>query len=154
MSKNTQKIAPNFKITSLNTSVLELKKIKGKYKVLYFYPKDNTPGCTLETKDFNSLLSQFKKLDCEVIGISKDNMESHKKFSNKYKIKFDLVADTKLEAIKAYKVWGKKKFMGREFMGLIRSTFLLKNNKIIKEWRSVKVKDHAKDVLNFLKSID
>ena len=133
MSKNTQKIAPNFKIPSLNTSVLELKKIKSKYKVLYFYPKDNTPGCTLETKDFNSLLSQFKKLDCEVIGISKDNMESHKKFSNKYKIKFDLVADTKLEAIKAYKVWGKKKFMGREFMGLIRSTFLLKDNKIIKE---------------------
>tara|TARA_B100001778_G_C18219374_1_gene463722 strand:+ start:92 stop:556 length:465 start_codon:yes stop_codon:yes gene_type:complete len=154
MSKNTQKIAPNFKIPSLNTNVLELKKIKSKYKVLYFYPKDNTPGCTLETKDFNSLLSQFKKLDCEVIGISKDNMESHKKFSNKYKIKFDLVADTKLEAIKAYKVWGKKKFMGREFMGLIRSTFLLKDNKIIKEWRSVKVKDHAKDVLKFLKSID
>ena len=154
MSKNTQKIAPNFKIQSLNTSVLELKKIKSKYKVLYFYPKDNTPGCTLETKDFNSLLSQFKKLDCEVIGISKDNMESHKKFSNKYKIKFDLVADTKLEAIKAYKVWGKKKFMGREFMGLIRSTFLLQDNKIIKEWRSVKVKDHAKDVLKFLKSID
>jgi len=154
MSKNTLKIAPNFKIPSLNTSVLELKKIKSKYKVLYFYPKDNTPGCTLETKDFNSLLSQFKKLDCEVIGISKDNMESHKKFSNKYKIKFDLVADTRLEAIKAYKVWGKKKFMGREFMGLIRSTFLLKDNKIIKEWRSVKVKDHAKDVLKFLKSID
>ena len=142
MSKNTLKIAPNFKIPSLNTSVLELKKIKSKYKVLYFYPKDNTPGCTLETKDFNSLLSQFKKLDCEVIGISKDNM------------KFDLVADTKLEAIKAYKVWGKKKFMGREFMGLIRSTFLLKDNKIIKEWRSVKVRDHAKDVLKFLKSID
>ena len=153
MSKNTLKIAPNFKIPSLNTNVLELKKIKSKYKVLYFYPKDNTPGCTLETKDFNSLLSQFKKLDCEVIGISKDNMESHKKFSNKYKIKFDLVADTKLEAIKAYKVWGKKKFMGREFMGLIRSTFLLQDNKIIKEWRSVKVKDHAKDVLQFLKSI-
>ncbi len=153
MSKNTLKIAPNFKIPSLNTNVLELKKIKSKYKVLYFYPKDNTPGCTLETKDFNSLLSQFKKLDCEVIGVSKDNMESHKKFSNKYKIKFDLVADTRLEAIKAYKVWGKKKFMGREFMGLIRSTFLLKDNKIVKEWRSVKVKDHAKDVLQFLKSI-
>ena len=153
MTKNYEKTAPNFKIPSLNTNVLELKKIMSKYKVLYFYPKDNTPGCTLETKDFNSLLSQFKKLDCEVIGISKDNMESHKKFSNKYKIKFDLVADTKLEAIKAYKVWGKKKFMGREFMGLIRSTFLLKDNKIIKEWRSVKVKDHAKDVLQFLKSI-
>ena len=143
----------NFKLLGTSNKIVELNKIKSKFMVLYFYPRDDTPGCTLETKDFNSLLSQFKKLDCEVIGISKDNMESHKKFSNKYKIKFDLVADTKLEAIKAYKVWGKKKFMGREFMGLIRSTFLLKDNKIIKEWRSVKVKDHAKDVLQFLKSI-
>ena len=145
--------APNFKIPSTNSELLELKKIKSKYKVLYFYPKDNTPGCTIETKDFNSLLSQFKKLDCEVIGISKDSMESHEKFRDKFKIKFDLVADVKKEAIKAYKVWGKKKFMGREFMGLIRSTFLLKDDKIIKEWRSVKVKDHAKEVLEYIKKI-
>ena len=145
--------APNFKIPSTNSKLLELKKIKRKYKVLYFYPKDNTPGCTVETKDFNSLLSQFKKLDCEVIGISKDSMESHEKFRDKFKIKFDLVADVKKEAIKAYKVWGKKKFMGREFMGLIRSTFLLKDDKIIKEWRSVKVKNHAKEVLEFLKTV-
>ena len=153
MSKITQKRAPNFKLPSTNTVKFELNKIKSKYKVLYFYPKDNTPGCTIETKDFNSLLSQFKKLDCEVIGISKDSMESHEKFRDKFKIKFDLVADVKKEAIKAYKVWGKKKFMGREFMGLIRSTFLLKDDKIIKEWRSVKVKDHAKEVLKFLKSV-
>ena len=145
--------APNFKIPSTNSKLLELKKIKSKYKVLYFYPKDNTPGCTTETKDFNSLLSQFKKLDCIVIGISKDSMESHEKFRDKFKIKFDLVADEKKEAIKAYKVWGKKKFMGREFMGLLRSTFLLKDDKIIKEWRSVKVKNHAKDVLEFLKTV-
>ena len=153
MSKITQKRAPNFKLPSTNTDKFELNKIKSKYKVLYFYPKDNTPGCTIETKDFNSLLSQFKKLDCEVIGISKDSMESHEKFRDKFKIKFDLVADVKKEAIKAYKVWGKKKFMGREFMGLIRSTFLLKDDKIIKEWRSVKVKDHAKEVLEFLKTV-
>ena len=154
MSKITQKRAPNFKLPSTNTDSFELNKIKSKFKVLYFYPKDNTPGCTIETKDFNSLISQFKKLDCEVIGISKDSMESHEKFRDKFKIKFDLVADVKKEAIKAYKVWGKKKFMGREFMGLIRSTFLLKDDKIIKEWRSVKVKDHAKEVLKFLKSIE
>ena len=78
-------------------------------------------------------------------------MESHEKFRDKFKIKFDLVADVKKEAIKSYKVWGKKKFMGREFMGLIRSTFLLKDDKIIKEWRSVKVKDHAKEVLEYVK---
>ena len=130
-----------------------IKKSFGFYLTIFFYPKDNTPGCTVETKDFNSLLSQFKKLDCEVIGISKDSMESHEKFRDKFKIKFDLVADVKKEAIKAYKVWGKKKFMGREFMGLIRSTFLLKDDKIIKEWRSVKVKDHAKEVLEFLKTV-
>ena len=72
MTKTLNKIAPNFKIPSTNSKLLELKKVKSKYKVLYFYPKDNTPGCTVETKDFNSLLSQFKKLECEVIGISKD----------------------------------------------------------------------------------
>ncbi len=153
MSKITQKRAPNFKLPSTNTDNFELKKIKSKYKVLYFYPKDNTPGCTIETKDFNSLLSQFKVQDCEVIGISKDSIESHEKFRDKFKIKFDLVADVKKEAIKAYKVWGKKKFMGREFMGLIRSTFLLKDDKIIKEWRNVKVKDHAKEVLEYIKKI-
>ena len=79
--------APNFKIPSTNSKLLELKKIKSKYKVLYFYPKDNTPGCTAETKDFNSLLSQFKKLECEVIGISKDSMESHEKFRDKFKFR-------------------------------------------------------------------
>ena len=153
MSKIIKKNAPNFKLPSTNNSNFELNKIKSKFKVLYFYPKDNTPGCTIETNDFNSLLSQFKKLDCEVIGISKDSMESHEKFRDKFKIKFDLVADVKKEAIKSYKVWGKKKFMGREFMGLIRSTFLLKDDKIIKEWRSVKVKDHAKEVLEYIKKI-
>ena len=99
ISKITQKKAPNFKLPSTNTGNFELNKIKSKYKVLYFYPKDNTPGCTIETKDFNSLLSQFKKLDCEVIGISKDRKESHEKFTDKFKIMFDLVADVKKEAI-------------------------------------------------------
>ena len=144
------KTAPNFKLLSTKKYFLELKKLKNKYVVVYFYPKDDTPGCTLETKDFNSLLTKFKKLDCLVLGISKDDLKSHEKFRKKYKVKFDLLSDEKKNAIKAYKVWGKKKFMGREFMGLIRSTFLIKNNNIIKEWRSVKVKDHAKEVLNFI----
>tara|TARA_B100000029_G_C17358435_1_gene881622 strand:+ start:338 stop:805 length:468 start_codon:yes stop_codon:yes gene_type:complete len=144
------KKAPNIKLISTNRNIIELNKLKNKYVVIYFYPKDDTPGCTIETKDFNSLLSKFKKLDCSVYGISKDDIKSHVKFKKKYKIKLDLLSDEKKIAIKAYKVWGKKKFMGREFMGLIRSTFLIKNNKIIKEWRSVKVKDHAKEVLNFI----
>ena len=106
----------------------------------------------IETKDFNTLLSKFKKLDCAVFGISKDDMESHDKFKQKYNLKFDLLSDEKKEALKAFKVWGKKKFMGKEFMGVIRSTFVIKNNRIIKEWRSVRVKDHAKEVLEFIKN--
>ena len=146
------KKAPNFKLISTSGKVVELSKIKSKYIVLYFYPKDDTPGCTLETKDFNSLLSNFKKAKCEVFGISKDSLESHKKFKEKYKIKFELLSDEDKKSIKAYKTWGKKKFMGKEFMGQIRSTFLIKDKKILNEWRNIRVKDHAKEILNFLKS--
>ena len=151
MTKLIGKKAKNIKLSSTSGKLFELKKNKSKYTVLYFYPKDDTPGCTLETNDFNSLLSKFKKLDCLILGISKDDLKSHNKFKKKYKIKFNLLSDEKKEAIKAFKVWGKKKFMGKEFMGLIRSTFVIKNNKIIKEWRSVKVKDHAQEVLDFIK---
>ena len=146
------KKAPNFKIVGTSNKIVELNKIKSKFIVLYFYPKDDTSGCTLETKDFNSLLSKFKKYDCSIFGISKDNLKSHLKFKKKYGVKFELLADEKKVAIKAYKVWGKKKFMGKEFMGLIRSTFLIKDKKIIKNWRSVKVKDHAQEVLDFIEN--
>ena len=153
MLKNlNMKIAPNFKILSTNKNIVELKKIRSKFIVLFFYPKDDTPGCTLETKDFNSLLSRFKKYDCSIFGISKDDLKSHLKFKKKYNVKFDLLADVKKEAIKAYKVWGKKKFMGMEFKGIIRSTFLIKDKKIVKYWKSVKVKGHAQEVLDFIKN--
>ena len=146
--------AINFTLPSTNNVNYSLKDSLGKFVVLYFYPKDDTPGCTIETNDFNNLLSKFKKLDCEVYGISKDNLKSHDKFRDKYKIKFDLLADEELKVLKKYKVWGKKKFMGREFMGIIRSTFLIdKKGKIIKIWNNVKVKDHAKEVLETLKNI-
>ena len=148
------KKAPNFKIPSTNGETFELKKIKNKFIVLYFYPKDDTPGCTIETVDFNKLLPQFKKLNCEILGISKDNLKSHDKFRKKYKIKFDLLADEDLKVLKKYKVWGKKKFMGREFMGIRRTTFLInKKGKIIKVWENVKVKDHAKEVLKTLSNL-
>ena len=146
--------APNFKLLSTSNKIVELNKIKSKYVVLYFYPKDDTPGCTLETKDFNSILNKFKKLDCTIFGISKDSLKSHLKFKKKYGVKFELLADENKDAIKKYKVWGKKKFMGVEFVGLIRSTFLVKNNKIINEWRSVKVKGHATEVLKFLSKLN
>ena len=146
--------APNFTSPSTSQKNYSLKDSLGKYVVLYFYPKDNTPGCTTETNDFNKLLTSFKKLNCEVYGISKDSLESHDKFRDKYKIKFDLIADEELKLLKKYKVWGKKKFMGREFMGTIRSTYLIDTKgKILKIWDNVKVKDHAKDVLETLKNI-
>ena len=146
--------APDFTLTSTNNTDYSLKKSLGKYVVIYFYPKDDTPGCTIEANDFNKLLPQFKKLNCEVFGISKDNLKSHDKFKEKYKLKLDLLSDEELTVLKKFKVWGKKKFMGREFMGIFRTTFLIdKKGKILKIWENVKVKDHAKEVLETLKEI-
>ncbi len=141
----------NFKLLGTSNKIVELNKIKSKFIVLFFYPRDDTPGCTLETKDFNSFYDRFKKLNCEIYGISKDTIESHLKFKKKYKVKFELLSDENKIAIQDFKVWGKKKFMGREFMGLVRSTFLLKKNTIIKEWRNVRVKGHAEEIYNFFK---
>ena len=146
------KKAKNFKLLGTSNKLVELNKIKSKYTVLYFYPKDDTPGCTLETKDFNSFYNKFIKLNCEIYGISKDTIESHLKFKKKYKVKFELLSDENKIAIKDFKVWGKKKFMGKEFIGLIRSSFLLKKNNIIKEWRNVRVKGHAEEIFNFIKN--
>ena len=145
--------APNFKLESTSGKIIELNKIKSKYIILYFYPKDDTPGCTLETKDFNKLLTKFKSSSSVVYGISKDSVESHKKFKKKHNVKFELLSDEKKQSIKAYKTWGKKKFMGKEFMGQIRSTFLISKGKIINDWRNVRVKNHAQDVLKFIEDI-
>ena len=154
MTLKINSTAPNFTSPSTSQKNYSLKDSLGKYVVLYFYPKDDTPGCTIETNDFNKLLPKFKKLNCEVFGISKDSLKSHKKFKDKYKIKFDLLADEEIKVLKKYKVWRKKKFMGREFMGIIRSTFLIgKNGKILKAWNNVKVKDHAQEVFGTLDSI-
>ena len=147
-------LAPAFKLPSTNKKEFSLKDSLGNFVVLYFYPKDDTPGCTIETNDFNKLLPKFKKLNCEILGISKDNLKSHDKFRDKYKIKFDLLADEEKKVLKKYKVWAKKKFMGREFMGIVRTTFLIdKKGKILKVWENVKVKDHAKEVLETLQNI-
>ena len=151
MTKNIK--APTFELESTSGKTIALNKIKSKYIVLYFYPKDDTPGCTLETKDFNKLLNKFKSLDSIILGISKDSIESHKKFKKKHSIKFDVLSDEEKNSIKAYKTWGKKKFMGREFMGQIRSSFVISKGKILNEWRNVRVKDHAQEVLDFIKSV-
>ena len=147
-----KKKAFNFKLISTSDVVIELKKIKSKFVVLYFYPKDDTSGCTIETNDFNKLYNKFKNHDCMIFGVSKDSLESHKKWSQKLKLKFDLLSDEKKISLKGYKVWTKKKFMGREFMGTIRSTFVIEKNNIINEWRNVKAIGHAKDVLEFIEN--
>ena len=144
--------APNFKLPSSNNKDFELNKSLKKYLVIYFYPRDNTPGCTNEAKDFSKLYKEFKKLNSEIIGISKDNIESHNKFISKFKIPFQLLSDEKIIALKKYGAWGEKSMYGKKFMGIKRTTVLI-NPKgiIIKIWNNVKVTDHAKEVLILLK---
>ena len=148
--KLISKKAPNFKLNSTSGKIVELNKIKSKFVIIYFYPKDDTSGCTIETNDFNKLINKFEKFDCTILGISKDSLESHKKWSKKLKLKFELLSDENKSSLKAYKVWLKKKFMGREFMGTVRSTFVVEKHKIVKEWRNIKAIGHAKEVLDFI----
>ena len=147
-----KELAPNFKIPSSNNKEFELKKNKNKFLVIYFYPRDNTPGCTNEAKDFSRLYKEFTKFNCEIVGISKDSIESHKKFISKFKIPFQLLSDEKIIALKKYKAWGEKSMYGKKFMGIKRTTVLVNpKGKIIKIWNNVKVTDHAKEVLGLLK---
>ena len=146
--------APNFKLPSTDYTIFELKKVKKKNIILYFYPKDDTPGCTIESRDFSKLNNLITKSNTIVLGISKDSIKSHLKFIKKYKLKFNLLSDEKLTLIKKYGVWGKKSFLGKKYMGIIRTTFLINSKgKIHKIWSNVRVKDHAKEVLNELKKI-
>jgi len=154
MKLKPNQIAPNFKLASTDGTTFELKNIKKKNIILYFYPKDDTPGCTLESKDFSNLNSMINKNNTIVLGISKDSMESHLKFKKKYKLKFDLLSDEKLSVIKKYGTWGIKSFLGKKYKGVIRSTFLINSKgKIHKIWSNVRVKDHAKSVFEELKNI-
>jgi len=133
--------APNFKLPSTDNSIFELKKFVKKNVILYFYPKDDTPGCTIESKGFSKLNNLISKKNTIVIGISKDSIKSHLKFIKKYKLKFSLLSDEKLTLIKKY-------------LGIIRTTFLINSKgKIHKIWSNVRVKDHAKEVLEELKNI-
>ena len=146
--------APNLNLPSSANNNFEINKSLKQYLVIYFYPRDNTPGCTNEAKDFSKLYKEFKKLSCEIVGISKDNIESHKKFISKFKIPFQLLSDEKMIALKKYGAWGEKSMYGKKFMGIKRTTVLINpKGKIIKIWNNVKVKDHAAEVLNAVKEI-
>ena len=133
--------APDFKLKDQNNNNINLTDYKGKWLVLYFYPKDNTSGCTKEACDFTDLRKDYSKLEAEIIGISPDSIESHKKFISKHNLGIILLSDTEKEIMKAYGAWGLKKNYGKEYEGVIRSTFLISpEQKIAAVWSKVKVR--------------
>src|SRR3989338_8885990 len=148
----TEEKAPDFELKDTFGNLVKLSTFKGKEVVLYFYPKDNTPGCTAEACSFRDNYSLYKKENIVIIGVSKDDEKSHKKFVEKYELPFTLLADTEKKVCKLYEVWGKKKFMGREFEGIIRTTFLIdKQGKIKEILKDIDCKKHADDVIKILR---
>jgi len=144
---------PKFALQDSDGNTFKSTDFKGKKHVIYFYPRDFTPGCTTEADEFTKDYTKFKKAGIEIIGISKDDVDSHKKFCNKMKIPYVLLADVETKVSKQFGVWGKKKFMGKEYMGVFRSTFLVnEKGKIFKVYPKVKPAGHSKQVLeDFLK---
>ena len=129
-----------------------LHEFRGKWVVLYFYPKDNTSGCTREAKEFTAMKGEFEKLNAVIIGISKDSPKSHAKFIEKHNLGILLLSDENHEIIEKYGAWGKKKRYGKEYEGTIRSTFLIDpEGRIVREWKNVRVAGHVEKVLNALK---
>ena len=145
---------PKFEINDANGKKVKSTDFKGKKHAIYFYPKDFTPGCTREADEFSKDYKKFQDLGIEIIGISPDDVESHKKFCEKMDIKYPLLADIDKVVSNLFGVWGKKKFMGREYMGVMRSTFLVdEKGTIFKIYPKVKPAGHSKEVMNDFKSI-
>ncbi len=140
--------APDFELPTDGSGTLKLSRLEGKPAVLYFYPKDDTSGCTAEAKDFSRLAPDFRKAGVEVIGVSPDSVESHAKFRKKYELAVRLAADADKAVANAYGVWVEKSMYGRKYMGVERSTFLIDGKgRIARSWRKVKVPGHAEEVL-------
>ncbi len=145
--------APMF-TAQATTGTLSLSDFTGKRLILYFYPKDNTSGCTTEGLDFQANYEAFKALNCEVIGVSRDSLKSHSNFCNKQGFTFPLISDPEETLCQAYDVMKLKKMYGREYMGVERSTFLIDENGTVRqEWRKVKVAGHVQEVLEALKAL-
>ena len=146
--------APEFNLPDQNGKMHSLKDYMGQWVLLYFYPKDDTPGCTTEACGLRDNLPKFNKLKANVFGVSTDSVKSHRKFADKFKLPFTLLADENKELVKAYDVYKPKKFMGREFLGTMRESFLIDpNGKIIKIYENVKPATHPDEVLLDLKSL-
>lgn len=142
------RVAPEFTAAATGDKTIKLKDLRGKNVVLYFYPKDSTPGCTTEGRDFSALHAKFKKADTVIFGISRDSIASHEKFKEKQGFAFDLLSDPDEKLCAKYDVIHEKSLYGRKFMGVVRSTFLIDAaGKLRQEWRKVKVKGHAEEVL-------
>lgn len=145
-------LAPAFTLTDKDGKVVSLSDFLGKKVVLYFYPKDNTPGCTRQACAFAAAYSEFEKKNAVVIGISKDSVSSHEKFAGKYNLPFILLSDPELQSIQAYGVWQEKKLYGKTSMGVVRTTFIIdEQGKIMKVMPKVKPDTNAVEVLEILK---
>jgi peroxiredoxin Q/BCP len=149
------KKAPAFTLESSEGGKVKLSELAGKVVVLYFYPRDNTPGCTVEAENFRDAVPALKKLGAVVYGVSKDSIESHCKFRDKYELNFPLLTDKDGKVMESYGAWGDKVLYGKKSKGIIRSTVLIgKDGKVVKHWPKVSVKGHVDDVVAAVKAID
>ena len=143
-----------FKVSATSELEIDSTDLIGKNFVIYFYPKDNTPGCSQEGEDFRDLYKEFKKLNTEIYGVSRDSLKSHERFKEKYKYPFELISDTEEKLCNLFDVIKEKNMYGKKYMGIERSTFLInKEGKLLAEWRKVKVNGHAAEVLEEVKKI-
>lgn len=146
---------PDFELNDQNGLPHKLSSFQDKFVVLYFYPKDNTPGCTKEACSFKENNNKFSSHDSVIIGISPDSIGSHQRFIEKFDLPFTLLSDPDKEVIKLFGAWGKKKMYGKEYEGLIRSTFIIgKDGTLLKSFKNVRVKGHSKEILEFLETIN
>ena len=149
------KKAPAFNLESSDGGKVKLADLAGKPVVLYFYPRDNTPGCTVEAQDFQASLPALTKLGAVVLGVSKDTIASHCKFRDKYGLKFPLLTDADGKTMESYGAWGDKVLYGKKSKGIIRSTVLIgKDGKVVKHWPKVSVKGHVAEVLEAVKALE
>jgi peroxiredoxin Q/BCP len=148
------RVVPNFKLPATGDKTLDLKSLRGGNVVIYFYPKDNTPGCTTESNDFKANHAKFRRQKATVLGISRDSVASHEKFKAKFDFPFDLLSDADEKACQLFDVIKEKNMYGRKVMGIERSTFLIDDKgKLRAEWRKIKVKGHVDEVLAALKAL-